>query len=163
METTSATTDRSSRRSLQFTTIDQVLDDVQQLATADANGALRCLGRWTFGQNLFHLAKWVDYSYDGVPLKLPFFVPWIMRPMKNRMLYKPMKPGSKIPRIPGGTLATDAVPTAEALTHFQTAFTRMNREVPSRPNLLFGPMTHAEWIALHLRHAELHLSFLRPD
>jgi hypothetical protein len=34
---------------------------------------------------------------------------------------------------------------------------------PTIPHALFGPLTHDEWIAQHLRHAELHLSFLRTE
>jgi hypothetical protein len=151
------------RRTLHFTKIDEALADVQTLADAERTGSLRCLGNWTFGQNLGHLAKWVDFSYDGVPLKLPFFVPWIMRPMKNRMLTHPMKPGARIPKVPGGTLAIEPVSTPDGLAHFQEAFSRLAREAPVRPHALFGAMTHDEWIAQHLRHAELHLSFLRVD
>jgi hypothetical protein len=148
---------------LRFETLDQVLTDVQALADADAKGTLKCCGNWTLGQNLNHLATWVDYSYDGVPMKIPFFVPWMLRPMKNRFLTKPMRPGSKIPKIPGGTLATDVVSTADGLAHIQKSFGRLAGEVPVRPHALFGKMKHNEWIAQHLRHAELHLSFLTAD
>jgi len=151
------------RRTLHFTKIDEVMTDVQALAVAESKGSLRCLGNWTFGQNLDHLATWVDYSYDGAPLKIPFFIRWIIRPMKNRMLTKPMKAGRKIPGVRGGTLAIGVVSTEAGLAHFRKAFERLARESPARPNMLFGPMTHPQWIALHLRHAELHLSFLRTD
>jgi len=36
---------------------------------------------------------------------------------------------------------------------------RLRAGPPARPNVIFGPLTHDEWIQLHLRHAELHLSF----
>jgi hypothetical protein len=153
----------STRRTLRFETLDQVLADVQTLADAGANGTLRSCGNWTLGQNLNHLATWVDYSYDGVPMKIPFFVPWILRPFKNRFLTKPMKPGSTIPKVPGGTLATDVVSTADGMAHIQKSFARLASEVPGRPHVLFGRMNHNEWIAQHLRHAELHLSFMRVD
>jgi Protein of unknown function (DUF1569) len=153
----------STRRTLRFETLDQVLTDVSTLVDADANGKLHCCGNWTLGQNLNHLATWVDYSYDGAPMKIPFFVPWITRPFKNIFLTKPMKPGAKIPKVTGGTLATNMVSTADGLAHIQKSFTRLASEVPVRPHVLFGKMNHKEWIAQHLRHAELHLSFMTAD
>jgi hypothetical protein len=151
------------RRTLHFTRIDQVLADVNQLAEAEQRGTLKMLGNWTFGQSLGHLASWVDYSYDGVPLKIPFFIPWIVRPLRKQFLYKPMKPGSRIPKVPGGTLATDVVASAPALDHFRRAFERLAISPPGKPHALFGKFTHQEWIAQHLRHSELHLSFMRSD
>jgi hypothetical protein len=127
---------------------------------AESEGTLMRSGNWTLGQTFNHLATWVDYAFDGVPLRIPFFIRWIVRPMKNQLLTKPMRAGSKIPRVAGGTLATTVVPTAEGWTHFQKAIARLSNETPARPSPLFGPMTHDEWIAQHLRHAELHLSFL---
>ena len=44
---------------------------MEQLAAAEREGRLRSVGNWTLGQTLGHLAAWADYSYDGVPLKVP--------------------------------------------------------------------------------------------
>lgn len=153
-------TDTPARRTLRFSEVKEVIADVEKLADAERAGRLRCLGNWTFGQSLNHLATWVDYAYDGIPMKIPFFVRWIAKPMKKRMLTQPMKPGQRIPRIKDGTLATEAVSTEAGLAHFQKSFDRLANETPSRPSPLFGPMTHQEWIALQLRHAELHLSMM---
>jgi hypothetical protein len=151
---------RPARRSLHFHSLDEVVADVKTLEEADRAGTLQCCGNWTFGQNLNHLATWVDFSFDGVPLKIPIFVKWMVRPMKKRFLTKPMRPGSRIPKVEGGTLAIGVVPTAEALEHFYNSFARLAKGPPAIPHMLFGPMTHDEWIAQHLRHSELHLSFL---
>lgn len=153
------TTKPPARRTLRFASLDEVVADVRALAAADSAGNLHCCGNWTFGQILNHLASWVDYSFEGVPLKVPFFVRWVARPMKKQFLTKPMKAGSRIPKVNGGTLAIDVVPTAEALEHFYRSFDRLSNASPTIPHMLFGPMTHAEWIAQHLRHSELHLSF----
>ena len=120
---------------------------MRTLAAADTAGKLHCCGNWTFGQILNHLATWVDYSFDGVPMRIPLFVKWMLRPMKRRFLTKPMKPGSRIPKLEGGTLATGVVPTAEALTHFYKSFDRLTKSPPAIPHMLFGPTTHDEWIA----------------
>jgi len=153
----------TARRELHFSRIDEALADVEQLAAAEREGRLRRVGNWTLGQTLGHLASWADYSYDGVPLKVPFFVRLIMRPMKRRFLRGPMPAGRNIPKVPGGTLAIDALPTEEGLARFRRSFARIRDEPPTRPHVLFGPLTHDQWIQSHLRHAELHLSFLRAE
>ena len=151
------------RRVLHFDRLDEVTADVRKLVEADHRQSLRQAGSWTFGQTLGHLASWVNYGYDGVPVKIPFFVPWIMRPLKRFVLNRPMKPGARIPRVPGGTLAIEVISTEAAIPQFFEAFDRLAKSRPTQPSPLFGPMSHEEWIKLHLRHSELHLSFLIPD
>ena len=104
------------RRPLHFDTAAGLIADI------DAVGCLATSGRWTFGQSLNHLATWVDYCYDGRPMKLPLPVRFVMRLMKGPILYRPMRAGSRIPKVPGGTLATDVVPAADALAHARQLF-----------------------------------------
>ncbi|WP_435016291.1 DUF1569 domain-containing protein [Tundrisphaera sp. TA3] len=153
----------TTRRSLRFDGIEPMLVDVEALAAAEREGTLRSFGNWTLGQSLNHLASWVDFAYTGLPIKLPFFVRWLVRPLKKKMLAGPLRPGVKLPKTPGGTLATEVVPTDEGLAHLRQSFARLAAEPPTLPHPLFGRLTHDEWMALHLRHAELHLSFLHPD
>ncbi len=150
------------RRKLRFKTPAEMMADVDRVVAADRAGTLRRCGNWTTGQVLWHLAAWVDYSYDGNPLRPPWFIKVILRFMKKRFLRGPLKAGVKIPKVAGGTLATEALPLDEALARFKKAWARLEKGPPSIPNILFGPMTHDEWIKGHLRHAELHLSFLHP-
>src|SRR4051794_21938759 len=142
MTTASPPTDTgrvTARRDVHFTRIDEALADVDRLAAAERAGRLRRLGNWTLGQTLGHLATWADYSYDGVPLRVPFFVRLMMRPMKRRFLRGPMPAGRNIPKVPGGTLATDPISTHESLAPFPRAFTRPPDEPPTPPHPLFGP------------------------
>jgi hypothetical protein len=151
------------RRELSFTTIDDALADVEQIAAAERAGRARCLGNWSTGQILSHVACWADYAYDGTPLNPPFFIRWMLRPMKSRFLYKKMSPGGKIPKVSGGTLATAPASLDDGLAHFRKSFTRLRDLTPIAPHFIFGRLTHDEWINMHLRHAELHLSFIRVD
>jgi hypothetical protein len=109
------------------------------------------------------LATWVEFSYTGTPLKVPFFIKWILGLRKQRMLYGPMRVGARIPGVEGGTLGTDQVPTNEAIERFHRAMKRLKTQVPTTPNAIFGSLTREEWVALHLRHAEGHLGFLIPE
>jgi hypothetical protein len=148
---------------LRFESIDQVMAEVERLAEAERAGRLRRLGNWTMGQTLGHLAAWVEYGYTGSPLKVPFFIKWFLRLRKRKFLYGPMQPGMKIPRVEGGTLATDPVPLEEGLERFRRALERLKTTPPTAPSPGFGRLTHEESIALNLRHAELHLGFLIPE
>ncbi len=151
------------RRVLRFESIDQVLAEVDRLAEAERAGRLRRLGNWTMGQTLGHLASWMEYGYTGTPLKVPFFIKWVLRLRKRKFLHGPMQAGVKIPGVEGGTLATDPVPLDEGLGRFRRAAERLKAEAPTAPSAVFGPLTHEEAIALNLRHAELHLGFLVPE
>ena len=150
------------RRMLRFESIDQVLAEVDRLVVAERAGRLRRLGNWTLGQALGHLTVWAEYSYTGSPLKPPFFIKWMLRLRKQKFLHEPMRAGVKIPGVEGGTLATDPMPLDEALVRLRRVMERLKTEVPTAPNTIFGPLTHDEWIAINLRHAELHLGFLVP-
>jgi hypothetical protein len=147
------------RRTLAFKTIDEATTEADRLTTAERTGNLRQLGNWTFGQTLGHLAAWAGYSFDGAPMKLPFIVKLVMRPMKRKIIWGRMHAGAKIPRIKNGTLATEVIPTEDGIARFHKTFARLKQEAPTQPNFFFGPLTHEEWINLNLRHAELHFSF----
>jgi hypothetical protein len=150
------------RRSLRFASIDEALAEVDRLVQAERAGRLKRVGNWTLGQVLGHLATWVEYAYTGAPLKVPFFVKWFLRFQKRRFLYEPMKLGARIPGIPGGTLATELMPLDEAEGKYRRFMERLKTEAPTALNPIFDVLTHEEWIALHLRHAEGHLGFMVP-
>jgi len=147
------------RRRLHFTDLDQILIDVRALATAEREGKLRTSGKWTLGQSLNNLSSWIDYCFDGLPFKPPLIVRLIARPFKNRMLYKPMRAGSNIPGVKGGTLATEPMSLDDGLAQMEKAIARLKGSTPQLPHAIFGKMTREERLNLHYRHCELHLSF----
>lgn len=153
------------RRALRFDSITQVRDELDRLERAESENRLQTLGAWTPGQVYGHLAGWIGFCFDGYPpqVKAPAWLAMLLRLGKNKFLRDPLKPGVRIPRIPGGTLCTEALPSREGLARLRAALDRLDRTAPTHPNPIFGPLTHDEWIRLHLRHAELHLSFLSPQ
>jgi Protein of unknown function (DUF1569) len=151
------------RRILQFESIDQATAEADRLVEVERAGRLSRLGNWTLGQTLGHLAAWTEYGYAGCPLKPPFFIRWIMKLRKRKILYGPMRAGVKIPGVEGGTLATEPAPLDEAVARFRKAMERLKAEAPTAPSPILGRLTHEEAIALNLRHAELHLGFLVPQ
>jgi hypothetical protein len=148
------------RRMLHFSSIDEMMAEVDRLAMAEKAGQLKRLGNWTLGQTLGHLAAWSEFGYDGYPsIKVPFFIRWILRMRKRRFIVGPMPAGVKIPGIPGGTLATEPMSVEEALPRLRRVMERLHVECPPVPSPAVGRLTHAESIAMTLRHAELHLGF----
>lgn len=153
-------TKHAARRKLCFTSLAEVLADAERLAEAEASGEMCLTGNWTLGQIFGHLATWIDYGFDGAPMRVPWFVRWIMRLRgKRAFIEKPMPAGVHIPGVKNGTLAFQECSTQEGLAMLRRSIERLEREGPERPHPLFGNMTQPEWHKLHLRHAELHLSF----
>ncbi len=152
----------TTRRKLKFDSIDPVLAEVDRLVEAERAGRLGHVGNWTLGQTLGHLSSWADYSYTGIPLKTPFFIRWILRSRKQKFIHEPMQAGVKIPGVPGGTLATEAVPLDDAVGRIHRTLTRLKSEPPTLVHPIFGALSHDEWVAINLRHAELHLGFHVP-
>ena len=152
----------TTRRKLKFDSVEQVLADVDRLVDVERDGRLDHVGNWALGQALGHLASWAEYAYTGYPMKPPFFIRWILRSRKQAFLHEPMRAGVKIPGIAGGTLATEPVPVDEAVGRYKRVMARLKSEAPSLVHPIFGTLTHDEWIAINLRHAELHLGFQVP-
>ncbi|MCK6478151.1 MAG: DUF1569 domain-containing protein [Phycisphaerales bacterium] len=152
-------------RRLTFRSIDDVRRELDLLEEAFAAGTLRSSGNWTAGQNISHLAAFIEYGFDGYPpelTKTPWIIRVILKRMKNRFLYHRMKRGVYIPRVKGGTVGADDAPFDVAAGRLRAGLDRLEASVPTASNPIFGPMTHDEWKSLQLRHCELHLGYLHP-
>lgn len=57
----------NNRRALRFRSIDEALQEIDRIVAAENAGKLSTLGNWTPGQNMGHVATWINYSYDGYP------------------------------------------------------------------------------------------------
>jgi len=150
------------RRILRFESIEQMMAEVDRLVEAERAGRLERIGNWTLGQTLGHLSAWAEYSYTGIPLKTPFFIKWILRLRKQKFLHEPMHPGVKIPGVEGGTLATEPVPLEDALERLKRVMAKLKSQAPTITHSIFGQLSHDEWIAINLRHGELHLGYQIP-
>ena len=139
--------------------------ELDRIEAAERDGKLKTLGNWTAGQNLSHLAAWIEYGWDGYPMdKPPLPIRLVMRFMLGRILKKGMTAGVKIPGIEGGTLGADEMETLAAVERFRVALNRLKSgESAKFDSPAFGKMTHEKRVKLNLRHAELHLGFLDVD
>lgn len=152
------------RRSIRYRSPAEFRADLDAIVAAERAGKLRRSGNWGVGQIFGHLAAFIDYAYDGYPSNMnpPWFIKLILRWRKNKYVRGPLPAGVKIPGIEGGTTGIEPLSLDEGLNRLTKAWDRLEKRPPAEPNIVFGPLSHEEWISLHLRHAELHLSFLHP-
>lgn len=151
------------RRALRLENLAEALRDLDALRAAIAGGTLRTSGNWNAAQVYNHLAAFMEYPFNGYPPEmstLPWFLRFVMQFMRHRMCFVKMPSGVKIPGVKGGTVGFEDSPVDAAEARLRAAIARLDREAPTRPSPLFGPMSHEEWKGLNLRHCELHLSFL---
>lgn len=152
----------AAHRTLQFATIDEVLAEIDRIVAADKERKLVANGNWSPGEIMSHVAAWIEYGYQGYPMKRP---PWIirtlMRFMLKRVLRKGMPRGARIPGVKEGTYGIDDMKTQAAAERLRQAFLRLQSGEPAMyDSPAFGPMSHDDRIQLNLRHAELHLGYL---
>jgi hypothetical protein len=152
----------SEYRKLRFQSIDDCEEEVQRIVRADREGRLQANGNWTAGQILAHLSAWIEYAYEGYPLKSPpFFIRWVLRLRLKKMLEKGMPRGTRIPGIKNGTTGMDDMPTSAAADRFLAALARLSSTEETKfDSPAFGALSQEDRIRLNLRHAELHLGYL---
>lgn len=157
-------TKKAERRQLRFESIDDCLTEINRIGEAAEQGTLTTFGNWTAGQVLAHVAAWIEYGYEGYPIKPPpFFVRWFLRLQLKSILKKGVPAGVRIPGVKNGTTGQDGMEIPAALDRVRAALDRLTKEDGTHDSPAFGKMDHGDRILLNLRHAELHLSFLSYD
>jgi hypothetical protein len=148
------------RRELHFSNLGDMLADAEVLCSSKP---VTVLGNWRLGNALEHLARSMDMALDGAQFRPPWFVRMLGRWIKKRMLTQPMRPGFQLPAYAAKYLIPlHECEMHEALAHLHAAVARSMATTRRHPSPLLGPLTVEEWDQLHLRHAELHLSFFVP-
>ncbi len=160
---TTVNTKHSERRTLRFETLSEIAADARTIAEADRAGTLRRTGNWSAGQNFDHVGKVMLWSIDGFPARLPLPMRVIGRLLRNGALTKTMRAGFTLSGS-SSFLMPDTVSTDAGLELLTTQADRVEAgERCTQPSPLFGALTHDQWVQLHCRHAELHLSFLHTS
>lgn len=157
--TTVDTKTAAARRTLHFDSLDELLADAERLV---ASPDTRTLGNWPLSQLLTHLAKAIHGSIDGIDARVPWYVRMFGPFIKLRVLRQGMQAGFQLPK----SAVAKAFPVAEspqhALGELRAALDRARTKRMTARHPVFGNLTHDEWTRFHLRHAELHLSFVIP-
>ena len=140
------------RRTVAYSSLQEFLADAQRLA----NTPVRLLGNWSQGQLYQHMADSLDISIDGVkPIPAPMrFILTIM--FKKKFLHKAIPAGFKTP----ATFVPDETSVEDGLAALQKAVARQGEVAERALHPGFGKITREEWDLFHLRHAEMHMSFI---
>ena len=147
------------RRALHFTSFEEIVADAEKLV---ASPDTKTLGNWPLDQLLTHLAAAINGSIDGIPGQSPWFIRLAARFIKGHVIKRGMSAGFKLPKAAEPRFFPSAASKDAALDMLRRAVVRVENERMTAPHPAFGRMTHEEWMKLHLRHAELHLSFAVP-
>jgi len=146
------------RRTLKFNSLEDVWSDVEGLGDSP-----RAIGNWTPAQIVWHVSHIMNIAYDGAGFKAPLPLRIVGRLLKKRSLAKTMGAGLKLPARFNSLLPDPNLTWDEARDHLRRNMERIRAgEKMSQPSPFLGPMTHEDWVRLHCRHAELHLSFIQP-
>lgn len=148
------------RRAIRFETIDEAIAEARRIAAAEREGRVRRTGAWTVGQNFGHVAAWIGYCFDGYPIAAPEEMIARARARLAVVLEKGMLGGVRIAGVEGGTAGIEEMSLEEGLTRLVAGFERLQRETPTQAHVVFGELSREDWVKLHLRHAELHFSYL---
>jgi hypothetical protein len=151
--------DGNERRPVEYSSISAVLSDAEFLASHPH----RTVGSWSYGRILQHLADSLNRSIDGFGYKSPFYVRIVASNfLKKKYLREKMPSGFKLPKAQEEKLPLQETPIEESLANLKRAIDRFQREEPKADHPAFGKLTPEEWVQLHLRHSELHMSFVKP-
>lgn len=148
------------RRALSFASWDEVVADAEKLA---ASPGTNVLGNWPLSQLIAHLATSIDNSIDGIPGQAPWLIRVIGPLLKARILKHGMPPGVKLPKEVEASVFPPTSSPQEALQELRRAVGRAQHERMSARHPVLGKLNHDQWTRLHLRHAELHLSYARSE
>ncbi len=149
-------TKKCPRRKVHYDSLSQMLGDVDRLAHS---GAVTT-GNWSMAQIFEHLATLFDKSVDGFGFNSPLPVRLVGKILKKRFLHKPMPAGFQLPARGAAVLLPTEQDISAAQEHIHSAVGRFHAATYLHPHPVFGSLTREEATLLHLRHCELHMSFI---
>lgn len=147
------------RRRLRFADWNEMLLDAERLV---ASPGARTLGNRPLDQLLTHLAFAVNGSIDGLAERGAWHLRLIGPLVKKRALRDGFPAGFRAPVKSELRAFPPGRSPLEALEALRAAVRRTETETMSAAHPYLGKLTHDEWLQFHLRHAELHLSFVVP-
>jgi hypothetical protein len=159
------------RRQIHLQSPSDLLAEVDRIQASASVGSVRPSGNWTAAQAFAHLAKFIEYSFDGFPFRYPWryrVAVWLIRRVSwSWLMQLTFRPGFTNPPVVARAVEADAAVTLE---HAGESLRRQVRRILAGEKMVQRSptgelMSHEQWIECHLRHAELHLSFLHlePD
>lgn len=147
------------RRKVHYDTFADLVADAERLAASQP----RALGNWSLGQALKHIGLAMKGSINGIPFKVPWYIRLLgIVYLRRRMINGPWPAGLPLPRRAAAKLVPGETSPEEGLQVLREGIEALGRETQRVPHPVAGKMTVEQWNRLHLRHAELHMSFFVP-
>ncbi|MCA8999807.1 MAG: DUF1569 domain-containing protein [Planctomycetaceae bacterium] len=147
------------RRAVHYDTLDELLAEAERLASEE----IEMLGNWTYPQILKHLALSMNNSIDGFPGKAPLPIRLVVRLLRESFLSKSLPAGFKFPnRFRPQLEPPEETTLEEGLEDLRQAIARVQSDSQRAPHPVLGQLSREDYDRLHLRHAEMHMSFVRP-
>jgi hypothetical protein len=149
------------RRKLRYSSFQAVVDDAHRMAAVPH----RQLGNWSLAQILKHLGTAIHGSIDGPGFRVRWYYRWFGPIVVKPFLVKgPFPAGFRLPRSGADRLvAKDTTTYEEGISELLAGIERLGWEQKRIPHPVAGKLSVEEWNQLHLRHAELHMSFIVPE
>lgn len=153
------------RRKVRLKTMEDLVAEVDRLRSAAAAGSAKQLGNWSPAQVLWHIGKLIQLSFDGFGWRYRHGPEWTMRLMRwiswHWLIAMAFRPAFKNPPE-AAVLEPDLRAEFNDAADFLLQQVRRihSGEQMTQSCSVDGPYSHEQWIYIHLRHAELHLSFL---
>ena len=153
-------------RALALPSIGELRLEIERLNEARLHGRLEAAGNWSLDQCCQHLGRWIAFSLDG----FPFQYPWHWRLLGRLvclvswrwLVSMALRPGFVNPPSARAVEPDASMADGSGVNYLLHQVSRIaNGERMEQPSPVEGRITHEQWCYLHLRHAELHLSFQR--
>jgi hypothetical protein len=153
------------RRPVRLAKLDDLVVEVDRVTAAAAAGAVRSLGNWSPAQILWHVGRLMELSFDGFPFRYRRGPEWITRLFRllawRWLIALAFRPGFTNPPEAAALEPDPSVSLEVASAYLKRQLARARRgERMTQACAVDGPYSHEQWVYIHLRHAELHLSFL---
>ena len=154
-----------SRRTILLQSLADLASEVDRVCASAAAGRVRPLGNWTAAQVLQHLALFIAGSLDGFAFQYPLRLrcqAWLLGliswPLLMRLAFRP---GFRNPPAAASVEPDPAITLEHAAANLRRQLQRLaSGERMTHRSPTGERLSHDQWLECHLRHAELHLSFL---
>jgi hypothetical protein len=156
----SQTMTKPARRRLRFNCHEEVLADIRALAAQPT----KHLGRWSLPYICQHLATTVNKCIDGgdIDFPVPLRTRIVARILRNHLLNTRLPGGFKLPKDAEAVLFHEPASVAAAIADLESAVARLSTTNKRQSHPVLGRMNPRLWDLFHMRHAELHLSYIVP-
>jgi hypothetical protein len=150
----------TNRRRVRFNNMQDMLNDMDQLAS----GPVRTLGNRSFVEILRHLARVMNGSidYDASKIRFPLHIRILARLFRKRIFATRLPAGRTLRPEEDAVVWPAGGDVMSAIEEVRKAVRRLETESKRGAHPAFGKLSVEEWNQFHLRHAELHLSFVTP-